>query len=95
MLRFNKKGADISITVIIVAAVSLIVLVVLIAIFTGRIGVFSQKIDEQGKNICQNQGGRCITGACDSTLEVRAFGARCVDGSDQPIPGQICCVPRG
>ncbi len=43
----TKKG-DLSLNVIIVAAIALIVLVVLVVIFTGRIGVFSQEVSKEG-----------------------------------------------
>lgn len=42
----NRKG-DMTINTIIVAAIGLLVLVVLIAIFTGRLGGFQQAIDVQ------------------------------------------------
>ncbi len=43
----TKKG-DLSLNVIIVAAIALIVLVVLVVIFTGRISVFSQGVSKEG-----------------------------------------------
>ncbi len=43
----TKKG-DMSINVIIVAAIALIILVVLVVIFTGRIGVFNQGVSKEG-----------------------------------------------
>jgi len=42
----NKKGQSISINTIIIAAIALAVLVVLFAIFTGRLGLFSKGIQE-------------------------------------------------
>lgn len=50
----NKRGQGISINTIIIAAIALIVLVVLIAIFTGRIGLFSRGVQqtEQGAYAC-------------------------------------------
>jgi len=42
----NKKAQGISINVIIIAAIALAVLVVLFAIFTGRIGLFSRGVKE-------------------------------------------------
>lgn len=43
----KRKGQGLSITTIIVAAIALIVLVILIAIFTGRIAVFQRGISEE------------------------------------------------
>jgi len=42
----SKKGQGLSLTTIIVAAIALIVLVVLVMIFTGRIGIFSDDLEE-------------------------------------------------
>lgn len=47
-MLFSKKGQTMSLNVIIVAALALIVLVVLVAIFTGRIGIFSQGLGQAG-----------------------------------------------
>ena len=44
----TKKGQGLSLSVIIIAALALIVLVVLIMVFTGRIGLFQDKINEKG-----------------------------------------------
>ncbi len=45
----KKKAQGLPINVIIVAAIALIVLVVIVAIFTGRIGLFGQKVASVGK----------------------------------------------
>ena len=42
----GKKGQSISINTIIIAAIALAVLVVLFAIFTGRLGLFSRGVQE-------------------------------------------------
>lgn len=42
----NSKGQSISINTIIIAAIALAVLVVLFAIFTGRLGLFSKGVQE-------------------------------------------------
>jgi len=74
MLRstMNKKSQGISINVIIIAAVSLIVLVVLVAIFTGRFGAFSKGIGETGT--CNNLGGACAD-SCSNINKERIYGA--------------------
>ena len=43
-----KKGQGLSLNVIIVAALALIVLVILVAIFTGRLGVFDKSVGQEG-----------------------------------------------
>ncbi len=50
----NKKGAELSLTVIIVAILGLLVLVVVSFIFMGRIG----KVNE-GISSCEDKGGKC------------------------------------
>ena len=42
----NRKGQSISINTIIVAAIGLAVLIVLFAIFTGRLGIFTQGVQQ-------------------------------------------------
>lgn len=44
----SKKGQGLSLNVIIIAALALIVLVVLVAIFTGQIGGFRTGVDKSG-----------------------------------------------
>lgn len=50
----NKKGVEISMNLIIIAAIGLLVLVVLSMIFLGRLGTFGQKSAD-----CEVQGGKC------------------------------------
>jgi hypothetical protein len=60
----NKKGQELSINVIITAVIALIVLVLLVAIFTGRINIFQEGIEEYvleeknctTKDICYMEG---------------------------------------
>jgi len=63
----NKRGQSISINTIIVAAIALIVLVVLIAIFTGRLGIFSKGIAQTGT--CESLGGKCQQSRCAASEE--------------------------
>ena len=53
-----KKGQGLSMNMIVITAVALIVLVVLIAIFTGQMGDFSSGVRDSGE--CQNVGGTCV-----------------------------------
>ena len=45
----DKKGQGLSLNVIIIAALALIVLVVLIAIFMGRIAIFQDDVNQAGQ----------------------------------------------
>ena len=86
------KKADISVNVIIIAALALIVLVVLVAIFTGRMGTWGKGVTEASKNECEGPylNGNCVsatTGCAGNT--VRAYGALGCASSE------ICCVTKG
>jgi hypothetical protein len=86
----KKKGQGLSLNTIIVAAIVLIVLVVLWAIFTGRMGVFSKGLTDVTKGqSCTEAGGQErteITGCSDSCTRIygnfKDLGA-----------GEICCRP--
>ena len=55
----KRNAQGLSITTIIVAVIGLIVVVVLIAIFTGRIGSFGKGLDAAEKNIIQSCSSLC------------------------------------
>ncbi len=90
-----KKAQSISINTIVVAAIALIVLVVIIAIFSGRIKIFTW-----GARDCGTQGGKCdddcgtflATGDPDGTIYVNVPGTSCEDDKSTPLKNQ-CCVP--
>ena len=75
------KKADISITTIIVAAIALVVLIVLIAIFTGKINFFSEDVVS-----CATRGGSCVTGACQGPI---------VPNTECQLSNRKCCIPLG
>ncbi|MBI2647287.1 hypothetical protein HYW99_02315 [Candidatus Woesearchaeota archaeon] len=75
-----KKGQSISINTIIVAAIALAVLVVLFAIFTGRMGSFSRGVSET--DTCAQ---KC------SSLNMQKVDT--VKGAD-PNPGANCVSPN-
>ena len=58
---FNKKSQSMSINVIIVAAIALAVLVILFAIFTGRMSIFKSNTDKT-----EAAGYACICSAPNS-----------------------------
>jgi len=90
----NKRAQGISLNTIIIAAIALIVLVVLVAIFTGRISMFSKGYDDTSEDtqsrVCNAQGGTCASD-CDD-----------IRGTPHPNPpeqgwidcgeGYKCCV---
>jgi hypothetical protein len=81
----NKKAQGMSINMIVVAAIALLVMVILIAIFSSQMGDFGEQKDN-----CIAQGGACTPPQTDrrcASGEVR-INAEC-SGTD------ICCVKLG
>lgn len=90
----GKKGQSISINTIIVAAIALAVLVVLFAIFTGRLGSFSKGVQET--DTCAQ---KCASLNMQLGKELTEFDRSC--GSEQYISGSYsdgkygcCCRPN-
>lgn len=83
-----KKG-ELSITVVVVAAIALLVLVVLSVIFTTKLGIFTLKSKD-----CQQVGGVCDQGAqCDADLGYKSHpDAVCFDDNGNPDPSTACCI---
>ena len=54
MVIKSKKGAELTLNIIIIAAIALIVLVVMLFIFSGKIKLFGQ-----GTESCASKGGAC------------------------------------
>ena len=79
----RKKAQGISMNVIIIAAIALIVMIVLIAIFTGRITVFQEKAktgQEQAEaSICAEQGGSCSEECPEGFTELTPPGVAWTD----------------
>lgn len=90
MNRIDKKGQGLPLTTIIIAAVGLIVLVVLVAIFTGRIGGFGKGVAEAGELRCTDA---CIaSGFTEGATKNMPLGANeaCV-GKRILFRGDACC----
>jgi len=78
----NKKGQGLSLNTIIVAAIVLIVLVVLWAIFTGRMGIFTSDLQER------TAPKDCPADAPPASIE------ECADpvfGNYNVGDGEVCC----
>ena len=86
----NKKGVDISINTIIVAALALAVLVVLFLIFTGRLGLFSKGVQET-TNCAQacKAAGYDDRGACDNDGKNKLVGY--YDDTNANLKTACCC----
>ncbi|MFH2019897.1 MAG: hypothetical protein ABIJ34_00635 [archaeon] len=78
-----RKAQSISINTVIVAAIALIVLIVVIAIFGGRTRIFANNVRD-----CTTQGsGAHCDSACE-TFEVNIPGTNCEDITST----KFCCV---
>ena len=80
MIKINRKSQGLSINVVIIIALALIVFVVLTAIFTGRVRIFSQTLED-----CESKQGRCDIGC--KVNEAKITGAKC-STKEKPI----CCI---
>ena len=48
----KRNAQGLSITTIILAVIGIIIIIVLVAMFTGRLGIFSEKLEEQSDVKC-------------------------------------------
>lgn len=65
---YNKKSQGLPLNVIIIAAICLIVMVVMIAIFTGKISIWGSDMQK-----CESRGGKCSTTpeCADNEVEIK------------------------
>jgi hypothetical protein len=82
MQRHSKK-ADLSLNTIVIAAITLIVLVVIVLIFTGRINIFSNGLQD-----CINKGGEVEEAGTSCGADRADLGTFKENG--QP---KKCCLP--
>lgn len=84
----NKKSQSSGITVIIAAVIGLIIMVVLIALLTGKLGNFGKGVDNSAtcQNTC-NAMGRAFTDVAKGSC-----GAIFVDGKFKDVSSGCCCV---
>ncbi len=87
----NKKAVELSMNVIIIAAIALLVLVILSAIFIGRMGFFGKSVGE-----CSTQGGKCAV-ECGSedyrTLNYPTVNPTIACEDTKAGERQVCCMP--
>ena len=86
----NKKG-DISLNIIIMAAVGLLVLVILSVIFIGKMGLTSKNVDN-----CETKGGQCVDTAATCTSgggKVAPSAFKCFNADNTPnTANSVCCL---
>ncbi|MFH0979056.1 MAG: hypothetical protein V1837_07195 [Candidatus Woesearchaeota archaeon] len=86
------KKADLSMNMIILAVLGIILLIVLVALFTGKIRIFSSNV----LGSCAEQGGTCAQqGKCDEGKYIAwATGCSCYPPDDKDCKdkklGQCC-----
>lgn len=86
-MRNNKRGQGLPINVIIIAALALIVLVVIAAVFTGRFKIFSESLDS-----CSTKQGECKKG-CEPNVEAVIRSAKCPETPKEKEDGKnTCCI---
>ncbi|MEM2032399.1 MAG: hypothetical protein QW210_03645 [Candidatus Woesearchaeota archaeon] len=68
-MRFNKRGAELSLNVIILAALGILVLLILVAVFSGQLGKSNQKISEATEGV--KQINAILQGAGISMVELK------------------------
>ena len=78
----TKKSQSLSINTIIVAALALVVLVVLIMVFTGKIRIFSSTLES-----CAAKQGECLSKTECTGNKVQIPNTEC-----DKTAGKICCV---
>lgn len=89
-MQINKKGAELSLNVIIIAALALLVLVIVAIIFMGKTGTFTK---ESGS--CTTIGGSCTRTGC--TGDERQVSYNCnLDNDNSQNEGMsidgVCCI---
>ena len=90
------RKADLSINMIIMAVIGVVILILVIAIFTGKVKIFSKNVEGS----CTDQGGKCMYNepyqkCSDLNIVKWTTGCDCVgcDAGKQKT-GQ-CCIPLG
>ena len=97
-----KKAQGISLNVIVIAAIALIVLLVIVFIFTGRIKVFGSTISSctSQNGVCETPdlGTNCFDTDKDPPVYQKQEGCTCKAGSTEKTntdcekQQQICCI---
>ena len=81
----KRNAQGLSITTIILAVIGIIIIIVLIAMFTGRLGIFSEKLKEQSEVSCLN--------LCTALNMVVAES--CTNGNKKVRNEPQCCCGSG
>ena len=89
-----KKAQSISINTIIIAALGLAVLIVLFAIFTGRIGIFSRGVQDTDTCLQKCNGLNKNTGSAPTSDTKACIDGEYIAGSYSDGKYGCCCVSK-
>lgn len=85
----SKKSQGLPINVIIIAAIGLIVLIVILAIFSDKLRFLSKNI----AGTCQDEGGKCAL-KCDENFPRRVIAKGCDKTGNVNLNEEgPCCLP--
>lgn len=84
-----KKG-DLSLNMIIIAIIALLVLVIIAAVFTGRLALFNIGISDCKKV----KGAECFDGSECMEGYVQDKTSKCLTSENKVNPYQVCCLPQ-
>ena len=82
----TNKSQGLSINTIIIAAIALVVLVVMIAIFTGKLGNINKNLDS-----CAAKGGVCATNSKDGCPSDHPI-SMIIGGTECKNSNNLCCM---
>jgi hypothetical protein len=86
----NKKGMELSVNIIIIAAIAMIVLIIIVALLVGKMNLFGNS-----SSTCENNGGSCVEkspGCGDYQKQQSGINYRCLDSKGAIDTGMVCCV---
>lgn len=86
-----RKGQNLSLNVIIIAALALLVLVIISLIFMNRASIFGKDT-----KACETQGGTChlASDGCPEGKTVSPLsGVRCLNSDGTVRDDYVCCIP--
>lgn len=89
-MKMNKKGAEMSMSIIVVAVIVLLVLVVISVIFMGRMGQTRKTLET-----CSTNGGSCtdVTVGCVSANYEKEITGVCFQADQKTVDTtKVCCV---
>lgn len=88
---FNKKGAELSMTVIVVAILALVILVILLLVVTGRLALFGVAAQEC-PGVCSGADDFGNTVDCADGYTKLGIGSKYLDKTTGTKCAGLCCI---